>query len=689
MTDALRMDQEPRARSAGACSTAAIAIAAAVFLTLNPQRAQAQAAAPDLPLEELLNIDVQTASRKSQRLQDVASAVHVVTREDIERSGATSLPEVLRMVPGMQVARLANNRWAVTARGFNGRFANKLLVLMDGRSIYSPLFSGVMWEAEDVLLEDIERIEVIRGPGAALWGANAVNGVINIITRHARDTRGGLAVVGAGSDERGLLALRQGMSLADGNLRLWAKAFDQQGSQSTSGVPGHDDWRAVRVGFRGDWSFDTTRRLTVSGMAYDGPACDRWLAADVGSPLGYTPVDVDQGNMGGHLLVRHEWLGTEGTQTALQSYVERNGISISPFFEQRRTTADVDFQQRRLLSDRHDLVWGLGWRHSGDDISGQGIVQMSPPSRHWDLASVFLHDEVTLVPQRFKAVLGARLEHNSVTGYELQPNVRGVWTPSPAQTLWAALSGAARTPARAELDVTADLSVVPPTLTTPPVLVRSVPRDNRDLDAERVASLEFGWRQQASPTVSTDLALFRSRYHKLRTAQSIGTSFVPGPTPYVLQTLQPRSSGDATVNGLELAADWRTGATWRWQLAYTFAEMSVHPVTADPVEAAALAEFKRTLPRHQLSLRGGTSLGDHLRIDGWLRSVSALDTTPRVDAYTTLDLRLAWRLAPTLELSLTGHNLLQARHAEFVPDYLPSQAQWVERAYTARLKWQF
>jgi iron complex outermembrane recepter protein len=398
---------------------------------------------------------------------------------------------------------------------------------------------------------------------------------------------------------------------------------------------------------------------------------------------------VRQGNTGGHLLVRHEWLGSDGTQTALQAYVERSGVDVSPFFEQYRTTADLDFQQRRLLSDRHDLVWGLGWRQSSDAISGQGIVQMSPPSRHWDLASVFVHDEITLVPQRFKAVIGARVEHNSVTGYELQPNVRGVWTPSPAQTLWGALSGAARTPARAELDVTADLSVVPATQNTPAVLLRTVPRDDRALDAERVASLEFGWRQQAGPSVSTDIAVFSSRYHKLRTAQSIGTAFVPVPVPYVVQAIQPQSSGDATVNGLELAVDWRTASSWRWQLAYSFAEMSVHPVSADPVEAGALAELKSTLPRHQLSLRGGTTLGERLRVDGWLRYVAALDTTPRVDAYTTLDLRLGWHLASNLDLALTGRNLLQARHAEFVPDYLPSQAQWVERSYAASLKWQF
>lgn len=239
------------------CLSIAASIALTVVATQSAGAAAADADAPaDISLEELLRADVHTASRKAQRLQDVAAAVFVITREDIERSGVTSIPESLRLAPGVEVARIANNRWAVSARGFNGRFANKLLVLMDGRSIYSPLFSGVLWEMEDTLLEDVDRIEVIRGPGAALWGANAVNGVINIITRKARDTRGALAVAGAGSDERGFVALRHGLAVGDGDLRLWAKAFSRDRSVDLAGNDGNDTWRAVRLGFRatGTWT---------------------------------------------------------------------------------------------------------------------------------------------------------------------------------------------------------------------------------------------------------------------------------------------------------------------------------------------------------------------------------------------------------------------------------------------------
>ena len=342
-----------------ACRAALVALG-----TLLAGAAQAvDAEAIDLSLEDLLKADVMTASRKAQRLSDVAAAVFVVTREDIERSGATSIPDALRMVPGVQVAKLANNRWAVSVRGFNGRFANKLLVLMDGRSIYSPLFSGVFWEAEDTLLEDIDRIEVIRGPGAALWGANAVNGVINIITRKTRDTQGTLVAASAGTDRDGALAARYGGQAGDGHFRVWAKGFRRGESVGLTGVAGNDHWRATRAGFRGDWNTDAGGRFTVSGGFHDSTTGDRWNLADLASPAGFTATPMSQSNRGAHLLGRHEWFSEGGDESVLQASVDQTELIVRNAIREHRTTADLDFQRRARFADRHDLVWGLGAFH--------------------------------------------------------------------------------------------------------------------------------------------------------------------------------------------------------------------------------------------------------------------------------------------------------------------------------------
>ncbi|MGB0127524.1 MAG: TonB-dependent receptor plug domain-containing protein, partial [Rhodocyclaceae bacterium] len=378
-------------------------------------------AAIDLSLEELLSIEVTTASRKAERLQDVAGAVFVITREDIEQSGATSIPEVLRMAPGVQVARLSQNRWAVSVRGFNGRFANKLLVLMDGRSIYSPLFSGVIWEAEDTLLEDIDRIEVVRGPGAAMWGANAVNGVINIITRRARDTQGSLLVAGAGTEERAFAAFRHGGEAGEGHYRVWGKVFARDESVNLAGNRASDDWQAGRVGFRGDWPLASGNRLTLSAAAYNGTAGDTWDYPDLASPLGFRLQPTEQRNQGAHVIGRREWTFDDASEASFQAYVDHSEVDIERVVNVKRTTADLDFQHRKLFGKTHDLIWGLGYRVSRDNTVGKALVDFSPKSRDFRLATAFAQDDITLLPDRLRLMAGARLEHNSFTGFEFQP----------------------------------------------------------------------------------------------------------------------------------------------------------------------------------------------------------------------------------------------------------------------------
>ncbi|MGB0129806.1 MAG: TonB-dependent receptor plug domain-containing protein, partial [Rhodocyclaceae bacterium] len=385
----------------------------AVALAAIPPAALAESDALDLSLEELLKVQVMTASRKTERLNDVAAAAFIITREDIERSGATSVPEALRMAPGVQVGRLSNNRWAVSVRGFNDRIANKLLVLMDGRCIYSPLFSGVLWEAEDTLLEDIDRIEVIRGPGAAMWGANAVNGVINIITRKARDTQGNLLLAGAGTYERAFGAFRHGGQVGDGYYRVWAKGFARDHSVNLAGTRGNNELQAGRIGFRADWSPAPGDRVMLSGSTYKGIEDDRWNYPDVTSPSGFVPTDLRQTNDGANLIGRYEWSLASGSEAALQVYLDHTQVELGTTMTEQRTTADVDFQHRSRIGQRHDVVWGLGYRNSHDHIDSRGIVRFSPASRSLRLVSAFVQDDITLVPNTLRLMLGARLEHNS------------------------------------------------------------------------------------------------------------------------------------------------------------------------------------------------------------------------------------------------------------------------------------
>ena len=671
-----------------------VALLAALLSSLVMLSGPAAAAANEaveLSLEDLLKTEVTTVSRKSQTLQSTAAAAFVITREDIERSGATSLPEALRMAPGVQVARLANNRWAVSVRGFNGRYANKLLVLMDGRSIYSPLYSGVLWELEDTLLEDIERIEVIRGPGAALWGANAVNGVINIITRKARDTQGALLIGETGTHERGLVAARYGGESADGHYRIWSKAFAREPSSDASGALGNDYWRAARVGFRRDWTLDSANRFTLSGEAYGGPTGDRWNLADVRSPSGSTPTAVEQASQGARLLGRREWRQEDGSESALQSYVDYVDVNSINAVHQRRLTFDLDYQRRVTLDARHDLLWGANYRFSRDDLVGQGMFSFAPRQRNFLLASAFVQDEFTLLPDALRVIAGARLEYNSFTGLEPQPNLRMVWTPTPNQSVWGALSRAVRTPSRAEQDATVDLLVIPGVPF--PTVLRNVPSTSGNLKAEKVDTFELGYRRQIDTRLSVDLTGFYSRYRELRSAQYGAASFVPGAPSYAVQELNTVNGITAHTHGFELAVDWHPLAWWRVQSSYSHLRMAGTATLNDLAMQADAAQLATSAPRNQLSLRSSFSLSQRQQFDVWLRHVSQLGASGLqgqiVPAYTTLDLRYGWRPLPALELSIVGQNLLQPRHAEFVPDLLPSQSMLVERGLYFKAKYQF
>ncbi|MCK5229802.1 MAG: TonB-dependent receptor, partial [Desulfobulbaceae bacterium] len=422
----------------------------------------------ELSLEELMNIEITSVSKKPEKLADAAAAVFVVTREDIRRSGVTSIPEALRMAPGINVARIDSNKWAVTSRGFNGRFANKLLVLIDGRSVYTPSFSGVHWEVIDIFLEDVDRIEVIRGPGATLWGANAVNGVINIITKHAADTQGGLIAMGAGTEERGFGGVRYGTDMGETTYgRFYAKGFKRdEFVHNTTGDDAGDDWDMLRGGFRLDSLLYDRDSVTVQGDIYQGNMNQTLHLPTVSGPF-FNKIVEDKAEVEGwNLLTRWQHTLSPTSDFTLQVYYDRTNRDEFVYGE-IRDTFDIDLQHQFAAYKRHEVIWGLGYRYTHDDFSDSEILRLDPDSRSDELFSAFVQDKITLMEDCLWLTIGSKFEHNDYTGYEIQPNARLFWAPHTDHKVWASVGRAVRTPSRMEDDIwfinTTFPSIDPPT----------------------------------------------------------------------------------------------------------------------------------------------------------------------------------------------------------------------------------
>ncbi len=596
----------------------------------------------DMSIEELLNVQVTSVSKKPERLASTAGAVHVVTGEDIRRSGAMSLPEALRLVPGVNVAQINAGSWAVSIRGFNGRFANKLLVLMDGRSIYTPLFSGVFWDAQDTLLEDIERIEVICGPGAAVWGANAVNGVINIVTKSAKATLGGSTSVVVGTEEQGTGSVRYGAKINDETFfRLFYKYVNRDRLLENPAFPAADHHAAHRGGFRLDWEPSDVNSLSLSGDLYSSRVLD---------PNNAGQLDAS----GGHLLGRWNRTLSDSDSLAFQFYYDRAGFDGAALSE-RRNTFDVEARHRFALGERHDLNWGVQYRFTGDEsFGGSGALTLMPPERHDQLVALFVQDQITLLPERLTATLGVRLEHNDYTGVEVQPSARLAWTPSEKQTFWAALSRAVRTPSRAESSLVFNTPASPPA--TPPGTVLGNPQQI----SESLHAYELGWRIHPVPTVSFDVAAFYNKYDHLQGSVTT-VNFVP----FVSTTTRLDNQNRGSTYGGEVAMSWQALENWRLMSSYTLLQMHT---TAAGVDGSS--------PQQQVQIQSRLDLPARLELDTGVAFVDALPALG-VSHYVRLDARLGWRARKDLALSLGIKNALDARHREFGNEILsvPTESQ--------------
>ena len=631
-----------------------------------------------LSLEELMNIEVEVTSvaRRKQRLSDSAAAVYVITQEDIRRSGATCIPDLLRMVPGLSVSRISSNTWAIGARGFNAEFADKLLVMIDGRTVYTPLFSGMFWDVQDYPLDDIERIEVIRGPGASLWGANAVNGVINIITKSARDTQGNHVRLGAGNEERGFGHVRHGGSFGeDGAWRVYAKYFNRDGSGATDAVEPDDDWEMGRGGFRMDWSSSETDSLTFQGDVYKGRVDNTYDLASFTSPP-TALVDNRFDVSGGNLLMRWSRELSEDSGFSLQVYYDHTNRE-SDIVDLRRDTMDVDFQHNLPLSERNELIWGMGYRYSASDITSGPVLGFYPENRDTQLFSAFVQDEHRL-GEELTAMLGAKVEHNDYTGLEFQPNARLLWNRSSQETVWASIAGAVRQPAQ----MNEDISWLQQVIQGPGYFILPTLFGSDDFDSEKLTAYELGYRNLIGEDFSLDLAAFYNEYRELMTMEP-GDPFATGAGLVV--PVYFANGADGWSWGLEAAAQWNVREDWKLNLSYSFIDIHIQPHEGSN-DPSAEDEEKQT-PAHQVHLRSYFDLSEEWGLDAALYWVDAMEKDDISD-YFRADTRLAWEPCEGISAALVAQGLFHDRELEFGQSIFNAGSE-VETSVFLTLSWQF
>jgi iron complex outermembrane receptor protein len=639
-------------------------------------RALCQDAPPDLTtlgIEAVMNMEVTSVSKKPERLMDAAAAIQVITSEDIRRSPATTLPDLLRLVPGVQVARVNSSTWAVGVRGFTSTLSRSLLVLVDGRSVYSPLFAGVYWDVLDIPLNDIERIEVIRGPGATLWGANAVNGVINIITRSAQATQGTYASLRGGNEDRGVATGRFGGKTQGGLAFRGYGKFSDRDAEFHQGTSDYDGWNMGLAGFRADADPRDKDHVMFQGDFYSGNAGQRVTISTYTSPY-VEAVEEDGDLSGGHLLGQWRHQAHEDSDTTLQAYLDRTHRA-QPNFRENRNTLDVDFRHRRTFASGHELLWGAGYRLTMDDTESVPTVEFDPASRTDDVFSAFVQDEIRIVPSRWTLTLGSKFEHNDYNGFNAQPNVRLLFFPASRHVFWSAVSRALRVPSRLESDLSLTALFSPAT----PTFIRVT--GTKDFQPERLTAYELGYRVQPTDRLFVDLALFHNDYARLLSLEpgALFTETTPSPShdviPYFLLN---RMKGD--TRGAEIAAEWRPAASVRLIGSYSFLDVNLQPAD-NSLDTTTEPSTEGGTPRHLANLRSWFDLPWRLGLDVTLRYAGRLEST-RVDAYTEMDLVVSRALPLGFEVSLAGQNLLSRHHREFGS---ASTAIEVERSLYGRL----
>jgi iron complex outermembrane receptor protein len=631
----------------------------------------------DLTIEELGDLQITSVSRRAESRSAAAASIYVITAEDIRRSGVTSIPEALRLAPGVEVARNGSSEWTISIRGFSSDLSNKLLVLIDGRSVYSPLFAGVFWDVQDTLLADIERIEVISGPGGTLWGANAVNGVINIITRGAADTPGGSLHLGSGDEEQSA-AFRYGWAVNENmDARVHVKAFERGSSEELTGGAAFDEWNLARTGFALDWRPTAADDIDFRSSFYEGEE-NAFVRGDftLGTlPQEDIPDEIDLS--GSDLLV--SWRRTRSPDSfwRMLLYYDHTDRQIPGSFNEARDTFDFELQHDLAAIGRHNMLWGAGLRSTSDDIGNTLFATFTPASRSDRTLSAFLQDRIEIRPEKVFLTIGSKFEDNDYTGFEYQPNVRVTWLASDVQTVWGALSRAVRVPAR----LNTDLRLIAP-LSIPglpfPVFVNV--NGNRDYESEELSSLEAGYRIRIRDSLSVDVAVFTNEYDKLQTQEAVPPIVVPGPPTYLLIRATLDNGLGADSSGGTIAVNWQPLQRLRLQMHYARLNLDLDlDAGSNDLNAVNVAGNS---PENQIGAHAFVELPHHLSLYAGARYVDELPNQG-VPSYTALDLSLAWNPTPRLRVSATMNNANDARHLEF------GSGRYIERRAFLQASWTF
>ncbi len=640
-----------------------------------------------MDLDELMDIEVTSASKKLEKLSSVPAAIYVLTQEDIRRSGHTSIAELLRMVPGVQVARVSANRWAITSRGFAGVFSNKLLVLLDGRSVYTPSFAGVYWDVLDTVLDDIKRIEVIRGPGAALWGANAVNGIINIITKDASNTQGGLINAGSGS-QLDFGSIRYGANLGkNAHYRVYFKGFNQDSFIEKSGEDAEDTWQLRQAGFRLDWSISEMNSLTFQGDQYVGTIGGKAVV----NPFFLSPEVKDDDILGKNLMVRWQHRFSTTSEMTIQLYhdqFERNDIDG---FGELRNTFDLDFQHAFTIGEHQEIIWGFGYRTTRDNFRVIPIVGFFPDHREDTLRSAFIQDEITLLDNQLRFTMGTKYEYNDYTGSEFQPSVRLLWTPAPTHVFWAATSRAVRSPSRNEADIQVNVLAFPiPNGSTGIVRLEG----DQDVTSEELLAYEAGYRVQMTKSSFLELAVFYNIYDHLASIESgepycaskVSVFPMCSPLEHVIFPQRYDNLLNGLTRGAEVNGQWKVTPNWKLIGWYTWLEMQLDPEGISTYDEDVENKAKLS-PKNQFQLRSNLDLPLDFELDTALYYVNQLDQQ-KVPSYTRFDLRLAY-ITLHSDFSLVLQNLFGGRHLEFISDTITLPPIEVEPGGYAKVSWRF
>jgi iron complex outermembrane receptor protein len=635
-------------------------------------------------LEDLMNVKVTSVSRKEQTTSQAAAAVFVISRDDIRRSGVANIPDLLRMVPGLDVAQINTSTWAIAVRGFNGQYSEKLLVLVDGRTVYTSTFAGVYWDTQNIPLDTIERIEVIRGPGAAIWGSNAMNGVINIITRSAASTQGGYVVASAGNISTGSETIGYGGKFHGlGAYRVYAEGFHNDSLPTFGGLNGQDDWRLVHGGFRTDSTLSANDSLTIDGETNRGNAGEMSPTISLLPPV-TAIVPLRNLYSGWHLLSRWNHALSPRSDTSLQVYFDRTNRGDTTY-SSGLLTFDLDFQHHFLWGERQDIVWGVGYRANLLHTSPTVRVLFNPNDSLTQLFSSFAQDEITVVPNRVHLSLSARVEHNDFTGFDFQPSSRLAWTPDSKNMLWSAISIADRTPSSANEHVRVNLAALPGPGNLP---VLSGLLGNTNEKNERLTAFELGYRNAWTSKFSVDSTAFYNRYHDAESFEPGIASIETNPAPaHLLIPLYFGNGLHGETHGIELFAEWKVTDYWTLKPGYSFFAMHLHR-SANSQDVTDASAYEGGTPDRQAQLRSSLRLPKNLH---WNTAAYFVNRLPAVSipSYTRVDTGLTWQAGERVSMSVVGQNLVKNRHPEYASPTISVEPDLMSRAEYAKITWSF